>query len=74
MKSSKGLEKENLLDQLLDLIDRELLGGERPVKTYEVIYYKDQIPENHGGKTIITAIPKPDTPLKKDKNDTAATT
>ena len=55
-------------------IDLDLLGhGEGPVKTYEVIYYKNQIPKDCGGMTcVITAIPTPDTPLTKDKNGTAA--
>lgn len=64
-------EKDRLFGQLLDLIDRELLRrGKRPEKVYEVVYYKDKIPEDHGDKIyIITAIPEPDPPpseLKKD--------
>ena len=61
--------KDRLLGQLLTSIDRELLGrGERPVK-YEVVYYKDKIPKDREGKTlIVTAIPEPDPLLEELKN------
>jgi len=58
------------------LIDRDLLGqGKGPVREYEVIYYKDKIPEDHGNKIfIITAIPEPDLLIQKEKNGTGITT
>ena len=71
-KSLIGSEKDRLYAQLLGLIDRELLGhGKEPVKEYKVIYYKDEVPEDHSGKTIVlTAIPEPNLPIQKEKNET----
>jgi len=72
MRSLKSLEKNELYDRLLDSIDREMLEhGKNPVKMYEVIYYKDKIPEDYGDKIyIITAIPEPDPlPVELRNND-----
>ncbi len=72
MKSSKGLEKNELYGRLLDSIDRELGHSKGPIKEFEVVYYKNKIPKNCGGKTIIiTAIPEPDPPPSElNKDDT----
>ncbi len=71
--SSEDLTMNGLFDQLSDLIDQKLLGrSERPVKVYEVVYYKNKIPKDRGDKTyIITAIPEPNLPLNKEKNGAA---
>jgi hypothetical protein len=72
--SSEDLTMNGLFDQLSDLINLKILGrGKRAVKMYEVVYYKDEIPKDRGGKTcIITAIPEPNPPSKKKKNGTSA--
>lgn len=72
MRSSKGLEKNGLYDRLLDSIDRELGHGKSSILEYEIVYYKDPIPKDCSGKTIIiTAIPELDPlPLELKNNDT----